>query len=273
MKIYTIIPAYNESSTIESVIRDVHEYCHEIVVVDDGSTDNTTKLAAQAGAVVLHHIVNRGQGAALQTGISYALRQGAEAIVTFDADGQHRAEDINVLIKPIQEKRLDVVLGSRFLIFNFPSKKAGRQFSIFKQIGGVIPAKAGIQTINIDSPEGHRGNDRQAMPWSRYLILKLALLHQRFFAGLKVTDTNCGLRAFSRRAAQKINITSDRMAHASQILEEIGRLGLTYQEVPVNIKYTTYSRAKGQKNLKGAVQILYEIFIGRMMSDLKSKKR
>ena len=86
-----------------------------VVVVDDGSADRTSETALEAGATVLRHLMNRGQGAALQTGIEYSLKKGADVIVTFDADGQHDAADVAALLHPIVDGFADVVLGSRFL--------------------------------------------------------------------------------------------------------------------------------------------------------------
>jgi polyprenyl-phospho-N-acetylgalactosaminyl synthase len=92
--IAVVVPAYNEGTVIGGVIAGLRERYATVIVVDDCSTDDTARAAAAAGAVVLRHIVNLGQGAALQTGIAFALREGAELIVTFDADGQHRVDDI-----------------------------------------------------------------------------------------------------------------------------------------------------------------------------------
>lgn len=115
-KIYIVIPAYNEENTISGVIKDLkkHNY-HNIIVVDDGSTDNTLKIARQAGTIVVRHPINLGQGAALRTGMDLALDLGVDLIVTFDADGQHMARDINKLIKPVISKEVDIALGSRFI--------------------------------------------------------------------------------------------------------------------------------------------------------------
>jgi glycosyltransferase involved in cell wall biosynthesis len=113
--IWVIIPAYNEAAVIGRVVADVAWHGHTIVVVDDGSTDDTGRKACAAGAIVVSHPINLGQGAALQTGIQFALRQRAETIVTFDADGQHRAADIDGLIDALQTNNADFALGSRFL--------------------------------------------------------------------------------------------------------------------------------------------------------------
>ncbi len=116
MKPFIIIPAYNEEKTLGIVIDGLRKYNYEnIVVVNDCSTDNTEKIALQKGAIVLNHIINRGQGATLATGTEYALRQGADIIVHFDADGQMQAEDIVALTEPLIKKEADITLGSRFL--------------------------------------------------------------------------------------------------------------------------------------------------------------
>jgi glycosyltransferase involved in cell wall biosynthesis len=115
MKIFCVIPAYNEAKSIVKVINQVKPLVDELVVVDDHSHDNTLGLAKSTGVTVLHHIVNRGQGAALQTGNDYAINNQADIIVHFDADGQFLAEEIKDLTKPIEENQADVVFGSRFL--------------------------------------------------------------------------------------------------------------------------------------------------------------
>ncbi len=113
--VYVVIAAFNEQHTIHATIESLREKYPNVIVVDDGSGDATGERALDAGATVLSHLFNRGQGAALQTGIEYALKCDASIIVTFDADGQHQSEDIASLILPIQNGEADVVLGSRFL--------------------------------------------------------------------------------------------------------------------------------------------------------------
>ena len=115
MKIIVVIPAYNEAKVIYSVVNAVKDQVDEVIVIDDGSSDNTAEVATNAGAKVARHFLNRGQGAALQTGISFALKSDADIIVTFDADGQHVAEEIEQVVKPLLLGEVDVVLGSRFL--------------------------------------------------------------------------------------------------------------------------------------------------------------
>jgi glycosyltransferase involved in cell wall biosynthesis len=220
--IWVVVPAYNEARVIGGVVEELVARGHRVVLVDDGSSDETSDAARRAGAVVLRHAVNRGQGAALQTGIAYALRRGAEYVVTFDSDGQHAAEDVDALVAPLLAGRADVTLGSRF----------------------------------IGSSEG--------MPGGRKAILALAVIFTRVASGARVTDTHNGLRAFTRAAAAKLDIRLDRMAHASEILDQIVRQELRYEEVPVHVRYTDYSRRKGQSSF-AALRILADYVVGRWM--------
>ena len=116
MKTFIVVPAYHEEKSIGKVIKELKSAGYKnIVVVDDGSLDRTSEVAKKQKATVICHPVNRGQGAALRTGIDYALAKGAETIVTFDADGQHDANDIKKMINPVAKGKVDIALGSRFL--------------------------------------------------------------------------------------------------------------------------------------------------------------
>ena len=112
---FVIIPAYNEASCIGRVAHEVRSRFPNVIVVDDGSSDETYEEAKRAATHTLRHVVNRGQGAALQTGIDFALRRGARYVVTFDADGQHDPDDIDALLAPLANGRCEVTLGSRFM--------------------------------------------------------------------------------------------------------------------------------------------------------------
>lgn len=223
MNNWIVIPAFNEENKIVEVINSLKkEGYSKIIIVDDGSKDNTLKNAKSTSVEVLHHIINRGQGAALKTGIDYALDQGADIIVTFDSDGQHQPEDIPRMIKPIQEGKADIVLGSRFLDKN------------------------------------------SNVPFFRKIFLKGGALLFKIFYGVRLTDSHNGLRALSRKAAQTIKITQDRMEHASEIIEQIGKHHLKYVEVPVTIKYTDYSLQKGQRT-SNAFKIFFKMILNKLV--------
>jgi glycosyltransferase involved in cell wall biosynthesis len=115
-RVVVVIPAYNEERTIVEVIQGLKQRGFTmLIVVDDGSSDRTGELASHEGVIRLRHILNRGLGGALGTGISAALRLGAEVIVTFDADGQHDPNDLSQLLHPIEVGEAEVVIGSRML--------------------------------------------------------------------------------------------------------------------------------------------------------------
>ena len=112
---WVVIPAYQEAKVLREVVAGVRRLGARVVVVDDGSSDRTAEEALAAGATVLRHAVNLGQGAALQTGIDYALAQGASYVFTFDADGQHAPQALLSLEEVLERTGADVVLGSRTL--------------------------------------------------------------------------------------------------------------------------------------------------------------
>lgn len=113
--VWIIVPAYNESQALAVSLDALCRRCRNVVVVDDGSTDQTLAVAGTFPVYLLSHLFNLGQGAALRTGMDFALRRDAQIIVTFDADGQHVVEDIDAVVRPVQQGVADVALGSRFL--------------------------------------------------------------------------------------------------------------------------------------------------------------
>jgi glycosyltransferase involved in cell wall biosynthesis len=210
---WVVIAAYNEAAMIGRVVSGVLADGWKVAVVDDGSRDDTAANAAAAGAVVLRHVVNLGQGAALQTGIEFALARGAERIVTFDADGQHRVEDLPAMVAALDDA--DVALGSRHL-------------------GGVEGASSG-----------------------RKIFLRAATAMSNKMSGVKLTDAHCGFRAMRASIAPKLRMRQERMAHASELLGLIGKSGARIVEVPVTIRYTDYSKQKGQSPLQ-AIRIMFD---------------
>jgi glycosyltransferase involved in cell wall biosynthesis len=204
-----VVPMYNEASSVGDVVRDLRWSFSKVVCVDDGSGDDCARVAAEAGAVVVRHPVNLGQGAALQTGFTYALTDPEVGyLVTFDSDGQHRRVDAEAMVRTARGEGVDVVLGSRFL----------------------TPSEVHVPPL-------------------RRMVLRAATAFTRATTGLDLTDTHNGLRVLSRRAVEVMDLTLDGMAHASQLLSRIAQHRLSYVEAPVTIQYTDYSRARGQSNV------------------------
>ncbi len=159
MKIFCIIPAYNEEKNIVSVIDSLKKLNYNLVVVDDCSVDKTYQLAKAQNIVVLKHLINRGQGAALQTGNQYALANAAEIAVHFDGDGQFLAQEIDELINPLINNEADIVFGSRFL-----GKKSKMPFLkeiIIMPLAKLLNYLMGIRTS--DPQIGLRAFNRQAL--------------------------------------------------------------------------------------------------------------
>jgi UDP-N-acetylglucosamine---dolichyl-phosphate N-acetylglucosaminyltransferase len=229
--LYLIIPAFNEGRVIGATLAalparfsGVDEVT--IVVVDDGSTDDTAEVVRRSGdarVVLLHHVINRGLGGALGTGLEYARRAGADYVITYDADGQHAPEDIATVLAPLVAGQADAVVGSRLI-----------------------------------APRG--------MPWYRIAGNWGLNLFTFFVFGMWTTDSQSGMRGFSRPAIERIEVRLDRMEVSSEFFKEIRRCRLRYAEVPIRAIYSDYSLAKGQSNWN-AFHILIRLVLHRLMED------
>lgn len=206
LKIFVIVPVFNEATVLEQTLAGLTACGYPIILVDDGSTDDTEKIAAKYPLVYLRHCLNIGQGAALRTGMLAAEYLHADIIVHFDADGQHDPHDIQRLIEPLLQNQYDIVFGSRFL----------------------------------------KGETSQPIPFSRKLILQMARYINWLFYGVLFSDAHNGLRAMNRMAFEKMVFTQHRMGHASEILHLVMKNKLRYLELPVTIHYTSYSQKKAQ---------------------------
>jgi glycosyltransferase involved in cell wall biosynthesis len=205
--VFAVVRAFNEDPTLGAVLTDLASAGWSVIVVDDGSVDRTPDIVRAQRAMLVRHPINLGPGAALQTGLTAALRAGARWLVTFDADGQHSSADIPALLAPLRGGAADVVFGSRFL----------------------------------------RREDRARVPFGRRLLLRAGVAVNGLLTGVWLTDAHNGLRAFTREAAERIRLRERGFAYASELLSEIERHALRLAEVPVTVTYSPRSLAKGQR--------------------------
>jgi len=192
-----IIPCFNEEATIGSVVLKTRQYVDEVIVVDDGSVDNTAKVAEYAGATVLRHGGNKGKSTGVKTGFNYALKNNFDYVVTLDGDGQHEADEIPNLLEKLQEnKGVDLSIGERF------------------------------------------GKDTEMPRWRR--VGKRVLDYATSFgSGGVLTDSQCGFRAFSRKAVDGITprLKGNAFSVESEQLILANQLGLRAAKSHVSCKY------------------------------------
>ncbi len=206
-----IVPAYNEASVIHDVIDQVKQVFiesglqFEIIVVDDGSDDNTAIKAQGPHVKVIRHILNVGSGGATATGLSYAQQNKFTLAATLDADGQHDPQDVLEGIKLIIKEGGDLLIGSR-LINN-----------------------EGMSRVKL---LGNRG-----LSFITYMLF-----------GIKVTDSQSGLRIFSKRALDNLRWKTSGYEYCSEMLWRAKQQGMNIREYPIKTIYTDYSKAKGQSN-------------------------
>lgn len=212
------MPMFNEATVVGEVIKGLLPSFPNVVCVDDGSSDESVAVAREAGAVVVEHPFNLGQGAALQTGFEYALQDPElEAVITFDADSQHRVEDASAMLERLRSGEAEVVLGSRFL-----------------------------------------DNRTKISPLKR-LVLRTAAIQSSLSTGLELTDAHNGLRVIGASVVKRLHLAQNRMAHASELIQQLAQIKPRIVEHPVEIVYTEYSKSKGQSLLNG-VNILADLF-------------
>jgi glycosyltransferase involved in cell wall biosynthesis len=195
--ITALIPAYNEEKTIGRVIQNTKQFVQSVVVVDDGSSDGTMNVAIGAGATVINHPKNLGYGSALATGFSFFKNNGAGVMVVLDGDGQHNPADIPRLVRPIMDGQADVVIGSRFM----------------------------------------DGEGKAVMPRYRRFGIRIVNRAWNFASGGEMTDTQCGFRAYSRDAVNKMDIKESNMSASLEILDQAAANNLRVVEIPVSVNY------------------------------------
>lgn len=222
-----VIPAYNEGAVIRDVVADIRKtltassYIFQIVVIDDGSTDNTSEEASLGGAKVIRHILNSGAGSATATGLSYAEQNNFNIAVTMDADGQHLSKDALEGIRRITKHGEDLLIGSRLIDSDGMSK---------------------VKVL------GNRG---------------LSFVTYTLF-GISSTDSQSGLRVFSRKSLEKLRWKTSGYEFCSEMLWRAKQLNLKIDEYPITAVYTDYSKTKGQNNWN-AINIIKSLLRRRVM--------
>lgn len=224
---WLIVPCYNEGPVIADVLRHALQTFPNIVAVNDGSADDSEAQIRAAGAHLVNHPVNLGQGAAIQTGVEYARTQpGAQFFVTFDADGQHQVKDVVRMVNRLRTEPVDIVVGTRF-----------------------------AET---------QQNTESQVPWIKRLVLKTVVFLSPRSRKLGLTDAHNGLRAFNSTVAWEMNIRMNGMSHASEIVAMMDEKNWRVSEEPVDILYTEYSMSKGQSLING-VNIIADGLVARRL--------
>lgn len=195
MNIAIGIPAYNEEKSIAAIILKLKKKYETIIVCDDGSSDLTGSIANELGATVITHKKNSGYGAAIRSIFLKARELKIDALVTFDADGQHRIEDIDLVLQPLKEKSADIVIGSRFL-----------------------------------------HNDSN-VPKYRKVGIKIITNLANVAAGLKISDSQSGFRAYNNKVLEEINPSDFGMGISTEILIKAKKMNFRIIEVPIVILY------------------------------------
>lgn len=186
---------FNESRTIGSVVLKAKKVADQVVVINDGSWDDSLEIAKAAGAIVISHEHNRGYGAATQSALRYGHSVNCDVLVTIDGDGQHNTEDILSLIKPVLEDKVDIAIGSRFMSYK-------NMAPVYRQFGQKV-----------------------------FTIIGNLLFRQ------KISDNQCGLRAFGKRAIRALDLSEWDMSISLEIHQQIARYHLSHTDVPVRVTY------------------------------------
>jgi len=195
MKITVGLPAYNEEKNIAKIIVKLKKIADQIIVCDDGSTDLTSIIAESLGTIVIKHSKNLGYGSAIRSIFLKAREINSEVLVTIDADGQHKIEDIEKVVKPIVDGQTDISIGSRFLDKHDNAPK-------YRKLGINIITKVTNSSLS-----------------------------------KKITDSQSGFRAYSKKVLEKLNLSEKGMGISTEILIKSNKYGFRIGEVPISISY------------------------------------
>ena len=216
---YVVLPAYNEATRIQPVIESIAEKGYNMVVVNDGSSDNTLDVILESKRKfpdkihVYSLIINRGVGVATQTGFDAVLKYDPKYVVSMDSDGQHSADDLDNVIRPLVTGEAQAVIGVRPL---------------------------------------------KDMPFSRNFANAVMNLLTRIFYKVNVSDSQTGFRAITKDALKKININARGYLISSEFIREVNDNEIPFAEVPIQTIYTPETQAKGT-NVKEAFKILIQM--------------
>ncbi len=222
------IPAYNEEYSIAKIVQNTKLFTDEVIVVDDGSTDNTARLAEAAGAVVIRHKDNLGAGAATKTCFDEARIRNADILVTLDGDGQHKADEIPQITTPVVTGEADVVIGSRFL--------------------------------------GELGN----MPLYRKFGINIITWLFNIGATVTVTDSQCGFRAYGKKAISRLNTDERGFGFSIDLLIQSRENNLVIAEAPTSCKYLP--NCHSMNPIMHGFCLVYDVVRLRLVNKLASPK-
>lgn len=238
-----LIPAYNAAQTIKAVINSVQPYFNRIIVVNDGSEDNTGKIALDAGSEVLEHAWNRGKGAALRTGFDYLLRDNCKWIMTMDADGQHNAADIPNLVN----------------LMNNQNKKEKKYNTI---PWGIII--------------GSRFTSHNKIPSYRYYPNKVGKIILTKITGKDLKDTQSGFRIYRSELLKHLSLKSNRFELETEIIFKTIKMGYGIHFVPIQVIYPENERQKTNfrpivDTYRISIMVLLKMIIPKFIKFLISK--
>ena len=203
IRILVCIPAYNETKNISEIIMKSKKYASEVIVYDDGSTDDTSDIAKAAGARVIRNPENKGYGVAIRSLFQAAKEQDTDIMVTLDSDGQHDPDQIPRIIDPLLKQGFDLVIGSRFI----------------------------------------NGNNKERIPRYRSFGVKTITKLTEAASYPRITDSQSGFRAYNKNALSKINLFEDGMAVSTEILLRGSEKKLLMTEVPITVRYDVKDRS------------------------------
>ncbi|MBE6500338.1 MAG: glycosyltransferase family 2 protein [Methanobrevibacter thaueri] len=216
---YVILPAYNEATRIQPVIEEIARKGYKMVIVNDGSSDNTLEVIKESqrkypkSIYIYSHMINRGVGVAMQTGFDAVLRYNPKYVVNMDSDGQHSADDLENVLEPLVTGRAQAVIGVRPL---------------------------------------------KDMPLSRNFANAVMNLLTKIFYHVDVSDSQTGFRAITNDALKKININARGYLISSEFIREVNDNNIPFEEVPIQTIYTPETQSKGT-NVKEAFKILIQM--------------